>query len=49
MRTRIEIEHADVDSLKNSDLWKMIIGLFLAEGPLAVIEISDRNAIEDEA
>ena len=46
MRTRIEIDHADVDALKSSDLWKMVISLFLAEGPLAVVEIADCAALE---
>lgn len=46
MRTRIEIDHADVDALKLSPLWAMVMDLFLAEGPLAVVEILDVSALE---
>jgi hypothetical protein len=41
MQTKIIIQHDTVEALKSSPLWQLIMDLFLASGPLSVVEISD--------
>lgn len=39
MQTKIIIEHATVDALKASPLWKQIVKIMFSEGNVSVVEV----------
>lgn len=49
MRTRIIIEHETAEALKGHPIWKQIMALMFADGPISVTELADVDNEDEDA